>query len=375
MKKVLVVHNIITPHTSPVFRELAKKVDLTVFYCAVKEQNRTWNVVPKGFKYKVLPGFSMKLQGKDLFTNFINLTIFGEINKINPDVVILSGWDLLTYQLTYLYCKMNRIKVIIWSGSTKFEPSWRRNLSLPLVKVMVKNADALIAYGNRAKEYLLGLGASNNKIFISYNTTDISMYSKGCNKYKKELEKKKMGLSGKKIILFYGQLIERKGVDILIKAFGTVIQYMTNVSLLIVGSGPMKENLENLSKKLRISEIYFIDDPGDKKISKYYSIADIFVLPSREEVWGLVVNEAMACGLPVVVSEFAGSSRDLIKNGENGYIFKGGEVNDLANKLIMPLKNKSKLSEMGDSSRKLIQGFTPEKSVKSIYTAIMHSMK
>lgn len=361
MNKIVLIHNIISPHTFPVFTELGKRVNLTVLYCAEKEENRIWKEKPKSFKYKILPNFSIKFKGSDLFTYFINLSIFKELNSLKPEIVIISGWDLFAYQAAFFYCKLRKIKIILWSGSTKYETSWRRTISKPLVKLIVNGSDAYIAYGTRAKEYLISLGANPNKIFISFNTTGIGKYSKLCVKYKRE---------HKPTIVYYGQLIERKGADILIKAFFKLKGEFGNAKLLIIGSGQYKKSLEQLVGKLKLSDVKFIDNPGDDDVCKYYAVSDILVLPSREEVWGLIVNQAMACGLAVVVSDICGSSVDLVKDGVNGYVFKSENVNDLSNKLMKIIIDKRLLEKMKDNSRKFIEKFTPEKVVKGVIEAI-----
>ena len=161
--KVVLLHNILSPHVAPVFCELAKKVDLTVLYCAESELNRTWKEKPRGFRYKILKNFSVRIHGRDLFTYFINPTILSDLNKLKPDVIIISGWDIFSYQIAFFYAWFKGIKLILWSGSTKFENSWRRTVSKPLVSLIIKHTDSFIAYGTRAMEYLISLGANRKK--------------------------------------------------------------------------------------------------------------------------------------------------------------------------------------------------------------------
>ena len=246
-----------------------------------------------------------------------------------------------------------------------------------MVRLIISASDAFVVYGQRAKEYLVELGANKNKIFVSYNTTDIDKYEELCRKYltNKLMLKKSLELTGKRIILYYGQLIERKGADVLIKAFARVKDKIADLALLIIGSGVYKDELVDLSTNLNSSDVKFIDDPGDEQISRYYSVADIFVLPSREEVWGLVVNQAMVCGLPVIVSNVAGCSADLVKEGENGYVFRSGSVNDLTKKIFLILGNENKSREMGKVSHRIMDNFTPQKTVGGVLAAIKEVTK
>ncbi len=365
-QKVVLIHNIISPHVTPIFTELAKHTDLTVLYCAEKEDNRTWDEKPTEFTYKVLPHHAIKLKGKDLFTYFINPSIINELNNLKPDVVIIAGWDLFAYQAASMYCTLKRIPYILWSGSTQNEPSWRRTVSKPLVLAMVKGASAYIAYGSKARDYLVSLGADPKKIFISFNTTDLEKYRQLTTKYKEKAAqiKKQIGLKEEKVILYYGQLIERKGPDLLLEAFATL--KTKDVALLLVGSGQYKSFLEK--KKEGVENVYILDNPGDEEICKYYAIADLFVLPSREEVWGLVANQALAAGLPVVISDHTGASVDVVEDGINGYIFKSGSVTDLADKIDKVLDQKPK--KMENESEKKMKQFMPQETVKGVLAAL-----
>lgn len=364
-QKVVIIHNIISPHVTPLFAELSKNFDLTVLYCSKSEDNRNWKEKPTGFRYKVLPSIQIKLKGKDLFTYIINFSIFSELNKIKPDTVVVSGWDILSYQLAFLYCKLKNIKFVVWSGSTKYERSWRRKVSTPLVKTMVRNADSCIVYGKRAKEYLRMLGVDKDKIFTSFNTTDLFNHVK---RFKTERKnklaiKESIGIKDGLTILYYGQLIERKGIRILLDAFNIIFHSNQRVNLLIVGNGNMKEKYMRYVKGKKIQNVFFREDPGDKKTAKYFAIADMFVLPSTEEVWGLVVNQALAVGIPCIVSSKCGSSADLIRDGINGYVVTPN-ANSIAKALDSLIKSKETRNEFSKRSLELIKPFYPSETVK-----------
>lgn len=371
-KKVLIIHNVISPHVTPLFQILAKKVDLTVFYCAKNEANRMWNEKPKGYQFKVLPNLSVKIRGRDLFTYFINPTIIKEISKLKPEIVITAGWDIFAYQIAFFYCKLKGIKYILWSGSTKYEKSWRREVSKPLVKIIVKGSDACIAYGTRAKEYLESLGAESKKISISLNTTDINRYRILAGKYRKSKSslKKKMNLGDKYLIMYYGQLIHRKGVDILIDAYERVKKQYKVAALLIIGSGPLETTYKRIVDRRKLKDVVFIKDPGDIEICRYYAISDLFVLPSREEVWGLVINEAMACGLPIITTNRVGASADLVLDGRNGSIVGVGRSKDLSRAMINLIKNDELLNRYSVYSRNFIKNFTPKSASVSFINTI-----
>jgi glycosyltransferase involved in cell wall biosynthesis len=215
--KVAIITNIPAPYRIPLFEKIAKypSVDLCVYFTAISEKNRKWTVkLSRKFKYKILPGFSLKYRGKDLFSYHINPSIIQELIKNDYDVIIAGGYESFATQISFFLCKIRNIPFILWSGGTTNEPSLLRKISLPLAKFIVRHSDAFIVYGTRAKEYLVSLGAYSEKVFIAYNTVDTDFFMSQGNKHKIEKEelKKEMGITTKMAVLYVGQLIERKNV-------------------------------------------------------------------------------------------------------------------------------------------------------------------
>jgi glycosyltransferase involved in cell wall biosynthesis len=374
-KKIAIIHNILNPHIIPLFEKLyqEKDYDFKFFFASESESNRLWKTeVNKKFDYKILPKIALEFRGKDLFTYFINPTIIFELIKYNPDVIIVGGWDIFAYQIAFLYAKLFRKKFILRSGSTKYEKSWRRTISKPLVRLMIRGADALIVYGTRAKEYLISLGAKSKKIFIAYNTIDIESFQKELKKWKNQKRevKEEIGIETEKVILFVGQLIERKGVIHLIKTFRKLKKGIAGVGLLIVGHGQQERELKELVKKDKIKDVCFYGGADWPEVAKFYAIADLFVLPSTEEVWGLVINEAMAAGLPVITTDRVGASVDLVEEGKNGAVVKSGDIHELSLAMKKILRNPKILVEMSKESERKIGTFNLDAQTKGALKAI-----
>ena len=373
--KVAILHNIISPHVIPLFERLGKQkeMEIKVFFCSESEGNRIWNTdVGNKFAYKILPKFKIELRGGDLFTYFINPTVIFELAKYNPDIIISAGWDLFSYQIALFYAKVFGKKFILWSGSTKFEPSWRRTLAMPLVKLMIAGSDAYIVYGTRAKEYLISLGAKPEKIFIAYNTTDINFFKNEVDKWREQKTKikKELRIKTSKVVLYVGQLIERKGIRYLIEAFRKIKQEMADVSLLIVGYGTMESELKALVKRKKIPDVVFAGGVEWRQTPKFYAVSDVLVMPSLEEVWGLVINEAMVAGLPVIGTDIAGASADLIKDGKNGFVIKEGSVGEFFQALKTILESESLAKTMSVNSLSFIKNFAPERAMSGVLGAI-----
>ena len=323
--KTLILKNIVSSNTVYQLNQYIKKNkknlgQVQVLFCAQTEGNRHWKLNEKpNFQYKVLPNFSIKLQGKDLFTYFVNPSIIKEIGQYQPDRIIISGWDLFTYQLSFVWGKLNKKHITLWSGSTKHEKSWRRSLTLPLVKLFISWANDYIAYGTRAKEYLVGLGASPKKVKIFLNSVNLKRFPKQKTKPKN--------------LIFVGQLIQRKGILDLLSAYQMFKKTNPSWGLTIVGTGQLLPQIKQIIAKKKLKDIKLIGHTEQYQLSKIYATASILVLPSHQEVWGLVVNEALHSGLKVVVGDKCGCAPDLVKQGKNGYVFKSGSVSSLASTL------------------------------------------
>ena len=363
ISKVAFFHNIISPHNNPLFRELARRRSLQIrfFFLSPGDPNRPWKEVGDlGFDYQILPGWHFTLSGKDSFSFYFNPSVFRLLNSYEPDTVVISGWDHPTYWLAAYLARRHHKRLVLWSGSTAYESSWRRTLTLPFVRGLFRLVDCFVAYGSRSRDYLISLGAPRNKISISYNTTDLILYSRAVSlrRARQSALKKSFGLSGKKVLLFYGQLIERKGILPLLQAFGTLSARQTDLGLLVVGNGPLEPAVRNfIAEHPLSSSVKLFPYPGEKGIIKYFAASDLFILPSSEEVWGLVVNQALAAGLPVIATRQAGSTPDLIRHGINGLVIPDNSSGSITNGLSQILTQD--LQKMGTAATKSVRTFSP----------------
>lgn len=307
-----------------------------VFFCAVTEKNRKWSLHEKiSFNYKILPNSKIEMWGKDLFTYFINYSIWKELNELNPDRIIICGWYQFSYQVAYLWAFINRKKITLWSESTVNEKSIGRVLTIPIVRLLVKLSDDFIACGKRSKEYLISLGAKKKNITIFMDDVNKEHFIKEGKKWraKRVQIKKKFGIKKRRNFIYVGQLIERKGVANLLLAFKNFEYFNPNWGLVIVGYGKQEQELKELVQKLEIKNVNFLGNIEQYSLPKIYTACDCLVLPSSEEVWGLVVNEALYSGLKVIVSDKCGCVPDLVKEGINGYSFKVNGNSDLLAKM------------------------------------------
>ncbi len=330
MKKVIVLHNIITPYRNHQFNLMNRyykenNIKFKVVFLSESDKNRHWNSFDIQFEYMTLENWAIRLGKKDLHTFFINKSILKILGYENPDKIICFNWDHLAAYVSLFWAKKNKREFVIWSGSTVYEKSWRRTLFKPLVKYLVKNSDKCIGDGTRHKDYLIELGGSPDHVEIFYFQVNTSAFKAKSSEFRdnhKLFFKESLGIKSSKIIFFNGQLIERKGIFELLEGFKLYQNINSDISLLILGRGQEKDKMISMIQTQNIQNVVFADFVEYNDVYKYFSISDVFILPSREEAWGLVNNEAMACGLPVITTYETGSSADLIEEARNGYIIK-----------------------------------------------------
>jgi len=368
-QKILIIHNIITPIRNYYFNHFKtffakKNIDFKVIFLSHSDKNRHWkNFDDMKFEYEVLDNFAIRVGKKDLFTFFVNLNLKKVLQRENPDVIICAGWDHFAAYYANYWCRKNKKKFILWSGSTNYEKSWRRRLFNPLVKYLVKRTQHFFAYGTRAKQYLENLGANSKQIQILWNTCDLKTFKNYQKTHNQNTLKKNLGLQGKTILLFNGQIIERKGIFELISGFKILNKKHQNFVLLLIGKGQAEKKLKKKIQIEKIKNIRFLGHLDYHKLPEYYSLADLFILPSEEEVWGLVINEAMACGLPILTNKTVGASSDLVKHGQNGYIMQICTGQEIVKGVDFIIQNG--LIEKNNSAQ-IIQDFELEKSINKL---------
>jgi glycosyltransferase involved in cell wall biosynthesis len=172
------------------------------------------------------------------------------------------------------------------------------------------------------------------------------------------------------VFLAVGRLNERKGIRELIKGWSLIEQNSNEkLMLIIIGKGPLEKELKTLTKNLNLKGVIFYGSVDYNDIARYYAVADVFVMPTLEDNWSLVVPEAMACGLPVICSKYNGCYPELIEPGKNGWIFDPLDKEDTFQALKKCVESKLKLKQMGEKSKKIISHHTPQHAAHAILDA------
>jgi glycosyltransferase involved in cell wall biosynthesis len=185
-----------------------------------------------------------------------------------------------------------------------------------------------------------------------------------------------MGLKDKIIILCVAQLIKRKGIEYLLIVYARLEHEYDNLMLIVIGSGPLEYHLKDLSKSLGIKNARFIPSGMElNELIRFYCLADIFVLPTLEDIWGFVINEAMACGLPVIGTRASQAAIEMIRIGENGYIVKEADSQELYTVLKYLICNPNLRKKLGEKARETVEHeFDVSRMVDSCESAIRYSI-
>lgn len=355
MKKILFVTNVAVPFRVEFFNELGKITDLTVVFEAEYAEKVKYN-----WDFSIIKNFKpIFLKKGRIDEKKINFKIFKVVDK-DYDAIIVSGYASISAKLLILYLKLLRKKYYLEvdGGLIKKDSIVVSNLK----KTLIKGALGYFSPSSKVDEYLIHYGANSKQIyrypFSSLNKKDILKNT--ISKTKKNEIKKELGLEDYSVVLSVGQFIHRKGMDVLMKSFsGLDEKYM----LCIVGGEP-NDYYKELVDQLSIRNIRFIPYKSKKDLYKFYHAADLFVLATREDIWGLVINEAMSAGLPIITTDKCVAGLELVKNDVNGYIVPVDDAIILRDRLERILISIEKRNSMGKNSLKIINKYTIENMVK-----------
>ena len=283
--------------------------------------------------------------------------------------VVIGGYDSLTSFLALLYCIVTRTPAILWSGSTSRESAGRSWLKERVKRFFVRRCRAYAAYGTRARDYLAALGARPERIALAYNTVDTAWFANAASAIDREAERDRLGLQAMPTVLFAAQLIDRKDPLVLVEALADLKREGIDIRLIVAGNGPLEGDVRDAVSASGIPSVFTGLLPSEE-MPQLYVAADVLALPSREEIWGLVANEAMACGTPVVISEACGAAEDLVLDGLTGLVVPPGNSAALAAAVRSLVTDDSLRRRLADSGRRRALEFSIQQAAEGIASAV-----
>lgn len=365
MMRVLIVHNQLWAHyKSKLFSEIhlaMKRADPTdellvaqiALYEASRKVMQNDDTIVYDYPYKVL--FERSLDQVSFAER--RKALFRVFNEYRPDVLNITGYFDWAQVLLMFYARAKGVKVVISSESSSADHN-RSGWKEAIKKVIVGRANAFFCFGKTSAEYLESLGVAKSAIKVrNAAVIDEQVVRQRYDEAKKEFNVIAKSVSKK--FVYVGRLAPEKNLDTLIRAFANAVkQTGADWQLLFVGGGPEKENLEKLVAGSGIAgKVIFAGGFPWYQVPRWLAQSDVLVLPSKSEPWGLVVNEAMVCGMPVIVSDTCGCAGDLVCNGANGFAFDHKQQADLEKHLTWFIQNPDRIAGMGQESLKLIAPF------------------
>lgn len=370
---------------SPLFQLMTKddEIDLLVLYCSDENVKGhidkgfgievKWDIpLLEGYNYKFLKNNSWKPSIFNGFFGLINFEIFRLLKKERGNFLVIHGWNYLTHVLAIIYGKIFGLKICI-RGDNPYNQEILKNKKILFIKKIILGK---ILFG--FIDYFLYVGVQNKNFYKFYNVLDYKLiftpHSVDNDRFRAEYEKYKnkkpelrieLGFPvDKKIILFSGKYIPIKRPMDLLQAYHSLDD--NNLALVFLGEGELRNEMEEYNSRYNLKDVYLIGFKNQSEVSKYFAAADIFVLPSGGETWGLVVNEAMNFGLPIIVSDMVGCADDLVKENVNGFIFITNNVKDLSNKIKNLINDNDLINNFGSKSIEIVSTYSYKNIVRKI---------
>jgi len=374
--RILFVHNTAMWYRRPFFQRLSERYDIRFVFTHIHVCKDIYGVelsqsIPglEGVKYRTLANYGGFAPG-------VIREAMGDY-----DVLVGGSWDSIPEIIETVWyftiAKWRRKPFILYREDWGWKrTSWKEKLKAPLIRWITRHSDAILVPGKKHREYFLSLGATPEKVFLMPNVSNMVAGEK--DELHRERLAKELNIENKKVILYVGRLVQRKGVDYLIQAFSHLKQDVPNSVLWIIGRGECKGELEALVKKLGLeNDVVFIDYIENELLAPYYQLCNVCVVPSithgMGDPWVFVLNEAMYFGKPVIATDAVGAAFDLIHEGENGFLVPERNAEALYEAMKKILSDKRLEEAMGQKSRRIIEeGFRYENMVEGFHQAIQY---
>jgi glycosyltransferase involved in cell wall biosynthesis len=367
-----------TPYRSPLLDRVSAvdEIDLTVIYAARTVARRTWQVEPQ-HRARFLRGARLPGAGAVLHHDYpVTPGIAPVLERSRPDVVVVSGWSTFAAQAAIAWCRVRGVPyvLVVESHDEGPRPGWRRLVKGTVVPRVVAGASGALVTGTLARRSMIARGAPPDRLRVFANTIDVEEFGLRADELAPSRPKLREALGAAAddvIVLSVARLVPEKGLDTLVHAVAEADD--PSLLLVLVGAGPERERLEDLARVRGVRSV-FAGDLEWARIVETYVAADVFALLSHREPWGVVVNEAAASGLPLVLSDHVGAAHDLLVDGENGVLVPADDVDAAADALRRLGADAELRRAFGARSRELAHDWGYGPSVEGFAAAVREAV-
>jgi glycosyltransferase involved in cell wall biosynthesis len=305
------------------------------------------------------------------------------IRQVKPEVLVVDGFFKWSF-VAFLYRIMAGTPLVILyerTFHTERQAQWFRTIYR---KIVLQFTDAMSCNGRLCQEYAEWLGMPANRITLGHMAADVEIMQRGAQQVKPELIaalRAKWGSSPKSLVFLYvGRLIGMKGLREFLAGWALFNKsedrnHQSETTLVIVGSGPEDQNLHHQASALGVNNLHFAGSVDYDSLAPFYAASDVFVIPTLEDNWSLVVPEAMACGLPILCSKYNGCWPELVYQNKNGWLFDPLDPQDTLKCLrLCKATSAADLRKMGENSRTILEDYTPSSAAKAIYASCEYAI-
>jgi glycosyltransferase involved in cell wall biosynthesis len=365
---------LVIPEPTPFRTEMLDRVstrselDLTVLYAGSTVQRRTWTIEPRHravfLEGRRIPGLYRALRHEYP----VSLGVFRSLAGSKPEVVVVSGWSTFASQAAAAWCRRHRVPylLLVESNERDARAGWRRAVKGAVVPPIVRGAAEVLVVGRLARESMVARGVPSERISLFADTVDATEFGAEADRLRARRDdlRADAGLGPDDVaVLSIARLAPEKGLDTLVQAVAWAAD--PRLVLVLAGTGAERERLDALAAELGVRLVFLPDIPW-ARIAERFAIADVFALLSRHEPWGVVVNEAAACGLPLVVSDRVGAAFDLVEDGRNGWIVPVDDPAAAGEAIRTLVTDPGRRHAAGDASRELMRDWGYEPSIENL---------
>jgi glycosyltransferase involved in cell wall biosynthesis/GT2 family glycosyltransferase len=363
-----------TPYRTGMLDRLAERPELvfTAIYAAHAVQQRAWGL-ELAHHAVLLDGRRVPGASRLLRHDYpLSTGVFRALRDARPDIVVVSGWSTFAAQATIAWCRRHGIPyvLLVESNERDARPGWRRAVKGAVVPTVIGGAAEVFVVGTLGRESMVARGVDPERVSVVANTVDVERLAREADELadRRDALRGEIGLERDDIaVLSVARLAPEKGLDTLVRAVRAADD--PRLVLLVAGSGPERERLALLADRLGVRLVLLPDVPWERIVERYV-LADVFALLSRHEPWGVVVNEAAACGLPLVLSDRVGAAYDLLEDGRNGVLVPADDVAAAGAAIRELAVDPARRTAMGAVSRELVSGWGYEPSIETFVRVV-----
>lgn len=383
MHRVALIASHVIQYQAPFFRLLAAEpaLDLEVIFCSTDgakvyrdaEMQTTfrWDLdLLGGYRHRFLRNFGFG----ESYTRLINPGILPALLFRRYDAAIFFlGWGTITSLLGIAACRMRGTPVLMF-GDSSFPPPETTILArirAGLLRTIVRLTDRFLVSGVLNADYYRHYGADETHFHLVPWAIDNARFEEGSRFVggEREAMRARFGIGNDRMaIVFSAKFLPRKDPMTLLRAVDAM-QHRDRVAVIFLGNGELRHEMESFANERNLN-VHFAGFVNQTDLPKHYAMADVFVLPSRDDPRATVVNEAMASGLPVIITDRCGPIGDIVQHGDNGFVFAPGDVQALARHLDALAADPDLRARMARRSREIIATWDYSRGVEGVMEAL-----